>query len=155
MAPKSCHERALGLLATRPRTRWELDQRLNRAGFPAEEVDDVLGRLEAVGLIDDRDFARTYAEHAFRVKRAGARATSTALASKGISRELAQEVTKQEPGQEEARAADLASMAARRLGGLEKAKAFGRVSSLLMRRGFSAETARRAARQALEVVEGD
>lgn len=155
MAPKSCHERALGLLAVRPRTRRELDQRLRRAGFEATEIDDVLTRLEGVGLIDDRDFAKTYAEHAFRVKRAGVRAISVGLAAKGISRELVEEVTQQEPGQEESRAAELAGLVAGRLGGLDPAKAFGRLSSLLMRRGFSPEMARKAAREALQVAEAD
>ena len=155
MAPKSCHERALGLLAARQRTRWELDQRLRRAGFEAEEVADVLARLEAVGLIDDRDFAQTYAEHEFRVKHSGARSISIALASKGVSRDLIEEATAQEPGQEDERAAELASTAARRLGSLEPAKAFNRLSSLLMRRGFSPELARRAARSALQVADLD
>jgi regulatory protein len=155
MAPKSCHERALGLLAVRPRTRWELDQRLRRAGFEVEEVDDVLVRLEGVGLIDDRDFAQTFAEHGFRVKHSGARAISTALLSKGISRDLVEEVTAQEPGQEDSRAAELASIAVRRLGGVDPVKAFGRLSSLLMRRGFSPELARRAARSALALSDPD
>ena len=51
--PKSCHERALGLLAVRPRSRRELERRLLQAGFEPEEVQDTLGRLERVGLIDD------------------------------------------------------------------------------------------------------
>ena len=48
--PKSCHERALGLLAVRPRSRRELERRLLQAGFEPEEVQDTLGRLERVGL---------------------------------------------------------------------------------------------------------
>jgi regulatory protein len=155
VAPKTCHERALGLLAARPRTRWELDQRLRRAGFEADEVADVLARLEGVGLINDRDFAQTYAEHAFGVKHAGARAVTVALTSKGIGRELVEEVTAQEPGQEDSRAAELASRAAGRLRGLDQPKAFVRLSALLMRRGFSPETARRAARRALQVADPD
>ena len=43
--PKSCHERALGLLAVRPRSRRELERRLLQAGFEPEEVQDTLGRL--------------------------------------------------------------------------------------------------------------
>ena len=56
--PKSCHERALGLLAVRARSRRELERRLLQAGFEAEEVADVLERLERVGLVDDEAFAR-------------------------------------------------------------------------------------------------
>ena len=63
--PKSCHERALGLLAVRPRSRRELERRLLQAGFASAEVTDVLSRLERVGLVDDEAFARALAEQAF------------------------------------------------------------------------------------------
>ena len=87
--PKNCHERALGLLAVRPRARRELERRLLAAGFEPDEVDDVLGRLERVGLIDDEAFARQIAEYQFASRRAGRRAVTSALLAKGIDPELA------------------------------------------------------------------
>jgi SOS response regulatory protein OraA/RecX len=42
-----------------------------------------------------------------------------------------------------------------RLAGLEPAKAFARLSSFLMRRGYGADVARSAARTALEVDDQD
>ena len=83
--PKSCHERALGLLAVRPRARRELERRLLAAGFQADEVDDVLVRLERVGLIDDEAFARQLADHQFGSRHAGRRAVTSALLAKGIA----------------------------------------------------------------------
>ncbi|MBI3648536.1 MAG: regulatory protein RecX [Actinobacteria bacterium] len=149
--PRSCHERALGLLAVRPRSRRELESRLLRAGFEPEEVQDVLGRLERVGLVDDEDFARQVAEHAFGVRREGRRAVASRLAARGISGATAAAILADEPGDEEDRALDLARSRAGRMSGVDDAKAFARLSSLLQRRGYGPEVARRAARRALEL----
>jgi regulatory protein len=121
------------------------------AGFEPDEVADVLERLERVGLIDDEAFARQVAEHAFGERRAGARAVASALAAKGIDRATVEAVLSEAPNDEESRADELASARAGRLRGVEPAKAFSRLSGLLMRRGHGPEVARRAARKALDL----
>jgi regulatory protein len=151
--PKSCHERALGLLAVRPRSRRELEQRLTAAGFGADEVADVLGRLERVGLVDDADFARQLAEQQFVHKRAGRRAVTSALIAKGIAPDLIEAVVAEAPDDEEARAEELARSKALRMGSGDPAKAFNRLFGLLMRRGYAPQVARQAARRALGVGE--
>ena len=153
--PKSCHERALGLLAVRPRSRRELERRLLAARFEAEEVEDVLVRLERVGLVDDEAFARQYAEQRFGSRKEGSRAVSQGLRAFGIAPSLAEVVSQQAPEDEEERAADLARSRASRLTGVAPEKAFARLSSLLMRRGYGPEIARSAARKALEIPLGD
>jgi regulatory protein len=147
--PKSCHERALGLLAVRPRSRRELERRLLQARFEADEVADVLRRLEGVGLIDDEAFARQYAEHRFGSRKEGSRAVERGLRAAGISPTLAAVAAEGGAEGEEERAERLAESKARRLVGAEPRTAFNRLSSLLMRRGYSPEMARRAARKAL------
>ena len=149
--PKSCHDRALGLLAVRPRSRRELERRLLRAGFEPAEVRDVLERLERVGLIDDEAFARQYAEHRFGVRREGSRAVVSGLRAAGVAPSLAAAASEEASDDEEARAGALARSRASRLTGVEPARAFSRLTSLLMRRGYGPEIARRAARQALEL----
>jgi regulatory protein len=149
--PKSCHERALGLLAVRPRSRRELERRLLQARFEPDEVQDVLRRLERVGLVDDEAFARQYAEHRFAGRKEGARSVLSGLRAAGIAPGLAAAVAEEAPDDEEQRAHELASSRAARMVGLEPAKAFGRLTSLLLRRGYSPETARAAARKALQV----
>lgn len=151
MAGKSCHERALGLLAVRPRTRWEMAQRLRKAGFEPGEIAEVLGRLERVGLIDDAAFAEQFAQHRFEVKRSGSRAVSSGLRARGISPELVAAVTQRDGADEEARAEELAGLQIARMRGLDPGKAFGRLNSLLIRRGYPPELARTAARKALEL----
>jgi regulatory protein len=148
---KSCHERALGLLAVRQRSDRELRTRLLAAGFEAEEVGDVLERLTRVGLIDDAAFARALAAHQFGSKRAGRRAVTGALLAKGVAPDLVAAVVEEGVGDEEERARELAASKAARMGQLDPVKAFGRISSLLMRRGYAPDVARSAARAALEV----
>ena len=146
--PKSCHERALGLLSVRARSRRELERRLLQAGFEADEVADVLERLERVGLVDDEAFARQVAEHAFGVKRSGRRAVVGILMAAGVARDII-EATVSDAGDEDERADALARSRASRLGSIDPAKAFSRLTSLLVRRGYGPEVARQAARRAL------
>ena len=148
--PKSCHERALGLLAVRARSRRELERRLLQAGFEAEEISDVLERLERVGLVDDEAFARQVADHALGVKRSGRRAVVSTLMAAGVAPDVI-EATLADVGDEDERADALARSRASRLSGLDPAKAFARLTSLLVRRGYSPDVARQAARRALTV----
>lgn len=153
--PLGCHERALRLLAVRPRSRSELGSRLRRAGFDAAEVEAELDRLEAVGLLDDRAFARTVAEHHLGARRSGRRAVASALAAKGVARATIEETLAELVGDEAERARALAAQRARRLGGLPPQVAFGRLVALLGRRGYDGSTAREAARAALGLDDAD
>jgi regulatory protein len=153
--PLDLHERALRLLAVRPRSRRELEVRLLRAGFEPEEVGEELMRLEAVGLVDDEAFARELAEHHVTSRRSGRRAVVGALAAKGVSRRVIEEAVADLGEGEEERALELARQRAPRVAGLPPEKAFGRLSSLLMRRGYDPTTARDAARQALRALDGE
>jgi regulatory protein len=139
------------LLAVRPRSRRELERRLLQARFEREEVTEVLGRLEQVGLIDDEAFARQYAEHRFGSRKEGARAVVNGLRSAGIAPDLAVRVADQPPEDEVERAEELAVARAARMGAVDPTKAFGRLTSLLLRRGYAPDTARAAARKALQL----
>jgi len=91
--PLDPHERALRLLSVRPRSRRELQTRLLRAGFDAEEVGQELSRLEEVGLIDDEAFARQVAEHEVVVRGSGRRAVVDRLMAKGVERATVEPAT--------------------------------------------------------------
>jgi len=149
--PLDCHERALRLLSVRPRSRHELWLRLVRAGFPAEEVEGELRRLGDVGLVDDEAFAREFAAHQLGARRAGRRAVASGLAAKGIDRRTIERTLAEAPDDDAERADDLARSRAVRLRALPPEKAFPRLVSFLVRRGHDPETARAAARRALEV----
>jgi regulatory protein len=148
---KDCHERALGLLAVRQRSRRELERRLLQAGFDSSEVSDELTRLEAVGLIDDEAFARAVAEHGFGGRRESRRVVAGKPAVAGVDPATAHAVLEDLAGDEQQRADDLASQRVTRLGGLPPDKAFQRLAGYLARRGYPPGIARAAARRALAV----
>jgi regulatory protein len=146
---KDVHERALGLLAVRQRSRRELERRLVQAGFHRDEVDAELGRLELVGLIDDEAFARAVVESRMGSRGESRRAVAVKLSQAGVDREVAGAALDEAPEDEQVRADRLAETRAGRVAGLDPATGFARVSGFLMRRGYPPGVARLAARRAL------
>ena len=145
------HDRALRLLAARPRSCREIRDRLRRAGFEAEEIAEEIGRLEAVGLLDDERFAREFAEHLVANRGVGRRALVSSLMAKGIDRETIETVAEETVGDEESRAEELARSRLGRLSGLDPPAAYRRLMGLLARRGYDAAVCRRVASKVLEV----
>lgn len=149
------HDRALGLLAVRQRSRRELRDRLVRAGYPQEEVDLELATLEEVGLIDDDAFARAVTERALERRPQGRRAVAAALAAKGVDRgTIERAVESLDAAGEEERAFALARTRVGRLGATPPEAAARRLSDFLARRGFAPGLARRAAAAALSIDPG-
>jgi regulatory protein len=148
---KDVHERALGLLAVRQRSRRELERRLEGAGFDPEDVQAEVDRLQQVGLIDDQAFARAAVEHSFTGRKEGRRVAAGRLMRAGVAPETAETVLDEAAGDEEERANALAAAKAARLTGLQPDAAFRRLSGMLARRGYAPDLARRAARRALAV----
>ena len=148
---RDVHERALGLLAVRQRSRRELERRLVQAGFEPDEVADELERLERVGLIDDEAFARAVVESRMGSRGESRRVVAGKLAQAGVAGDVAVTVLDEAPEADESRAQRLADAKAPRLAGLEPQVAFQRLYGFLARRGYGPEVARRAARTALAV----
>lgn len=146
-------DRALGLLAVRWRSQRELERRLLQAGFPAEDVRSTVEGLRDAGLVDDDRFARELVHSHVTARLSGDRAIKAALRQRGVS-EVVQEQALRGAGEEEERAAALASRRAPRMRGLSPEVAFRRLFGLLMRRGYGPDIARRAAREALQEVFG-
>lgn len=86
----AAERRMLRLLAIRPRSRAELERRLGELGLAEAEVGEVLGRLTAVGLIDDRAMAGAVVAGALR-RGAGAMRIAADLERWGIDSETAVE----------------------------------------------------------------
>jgi regulatory protein len=142
-------DRALRLLGVRSRSREELRRRLIAAGFEPDKVERALADLQAVGLIDDERFARELARDRVSRRLEGDRMVRSALLRKGVARELADQVVA-DAGDQDERAADLATRKVARMARLEPQVAYRRLVGLLVRRGHPPEAAREAARRALE-----
>ena len=146
---KDIHERALGLLAVRQRSRRELERRLVQAGFESEAVAAELDRLEQVGLIDDAAFAAAVVESRMGARGESRRAVGIKLQQAGVDRDVALAALDKAPDDEQERADRLAESRATRVSGLDPATGFARISGFLMRRGYPPGVARQAARRAL------
>ena len=136
---EQAHALCLRLLTVRARTRAELAGHLTKRGFPADAADAVLNRLEAVGLIDDEDFAEQWVRSRQANAGKGKRALAAELRTKGVEAELIAGVLDGiDAGAERSRAEQLVERRLRRevLGG-DDAKVVRRLVGMLARRGYS------------------
>lgn len=141
--------RAVRLLKSRERTRAELAERLDTAGFDRPTIDAALARLGS--LVDD---ARAAEAHAHRMTARGPVARpmlDARLEGLGVPTALADAAARAALPASDSRGAILAAeTAARRLPpGLDKPSRWRRVLGALSRAGFDAEQASEAARRVL------
>ena len=137
---EQAHALCLRLLTARARTRAELAGRLTQRGYPGEVIDGVVSRLEAVGLIDDEDFAdqwvRARQVHAGK----GKRALAAELRAKGVGEETVSAALEGiDADAERGRAEQLVERRLRRepLGQGDDMKVMRRLVGMLARRGYS------------------
>jgi len=133
----------------RARTTKQVRERLLEEGFGEDVVGEVVGRLEELGLLDDREFARAWVEERLRLRPRWRRALKEELLRKGISEEVAEEALDEELSEvDEARLAEgLLRRAEGRYRNLEPDKALRRMRDFLLRRGFSWETVKEVTRK--------
>ena len=79
------------LLTVRPRTRQELGQALARKGIEQDTIDQVLSRLDEVGLVDDRAFAEQWVRCRHNYSGLARRALVAELRRKGVDGPVALE----------------------------------------------------------------
>ena len=85
-------EVAARYLGARPRTRWELERRLRRAGAEDAVVERTVERLTTLGYVDDRAFARWWAEQRDRHSPRGRRMLEAELRQHGVPRDIIEEL---------------------------------------------------------------
>lgn len=132
---------AYELLARRPWTRKELTERLRRRGAPPAIAAELVAELEAAGYVDDRAFARGWAETRARQKALGRQRIAAELRAKGVARELIEAALRETFGEVSEETQALA-VARRRLPSLlqrDPRKAPARLRDHLLRRGFPSE----------------
>ena len=140
----------LRLLGQRACTRAELATALAKRGVPDEDACTVLDRFSAVGLIDDAAFATTFATARHASGGLGRRAIWAQLHRRGVDEvtiERALSGIDADSELETARA--LVETRLPRMAGLEPMVAARRLTAMLARKGYSAEIAANAVRQAL------
>ncbi|MBE6477049.1 MAG: regulatory protein RecX [Propionibacteriaceae bacterium] len=146
---------ALRRLDRRDYSRGELTEYLvRRRGCDRGDVDEVLDRLESVGLVDDRRFAEAWAASRRRSRRLSASAIARELRAKQVSNEIITEtLAALDPGSEAATALDLARSRARGMRGLDRRTAHRRLAAALARKGYGPSVSFDAADRALSELE--
>jgi regulatory protein len=137
-AEERAHERALHLLSYRPRSAAEISRRLRQADFSPAAIEGALARLERVGLVDDRAFARFWVENREAFRPRGQNMLRWELRQKGVADQIIDEALT--PLDETASASRLARRRARRLRDLDAPTFRRRLTDYLARRGFSYST---------------
>lgn len=160
-------EIAARFLATRPRTRWEVERRLARTGADESTIRATLDHLTGLGYLDDTAFVRWWAEQRDRHAPRGRRLLEAELRGKGVPRDVIEafrdEYAAPERAPEDeslpasdderARVALDAHLRGRPLP-LDP-RALQRLGMFLVRRGFDPETARRTLRRYHEASDAD
>ncbi|HEX6351885.1 regulatory protein RecX [Actinophytocola sp.] len=140
----------LRLLTARPRTRTELAQALARKGVDSDVADQVLGRLDEVGLIDDAAFAEVWVRSRHNFQGLSRRALAVELRRKGVADESAAEALAAVDGDaEEERARQLVRKRLRVLGDADEATKIRRLVGMLARKGYSEGLAYRVVKDEL------
>jgi len=129
-----CLNAAHGYLSYRPRSEFELRERLSRRGFDGGSVEAVLARLKEAALVDDVEFAQFWHDNRQTFSPRSGSLTRMELRRKGVAEEVIRRVTGTVSDDESAYRAALAK--ARRLP-LSSYQTFRRrLGDYLRRRGF-------------------
>jgi len=147
--PAATREAALRLLERTRRTRCDLARRLRDKGFALATVEEVLDRLEQVGLVDDVEYARAFLAGRWGRRPSGLRRLEQQLRAKGVGDEAvaaARALIEEREGvvDELTAARRVVEQAARRYAKLEPRVRQQRLYALLSRRGFDGDVIRRA-----------
>lgn len=141
---EQAHALCLRLLTARARTRAELSGQLVKRGYADDVITAVLHRLEAVGLVDDEDFAEQWVRSRQVNAGKGKRALAAELRLKGVADEVTDGALGGiDAGVERLRAEQLVERRLRRevLGEGDDLKVMRRLVGMLARRGYSQSVA--------------
>lgn len=135
-AVEAAREVALRQLDSRPRSRMELRAVVVSRGFSEDLADEVLDRLEAVGLVDDAAYAQALVRERFRTGKVG-RAVVEELRRRGLSADVIEAATAQvDRDDEESRARELVEGRLATMDGVDRERAWRRLTSMLARKGY-------------------
>ena len=148
MRPVSPLAYALRLLKVRLRSRAELDQGMQRKGFLPEERTATLDKLVGADLVNDGRFARSWISSRDRLAPRGAALLKMELAQKGIDKEIVEQALYERESADDvpdefSQAKDLVERRERQYTGLPREVRARRLTSFLLRRGFSYGTIKR------------
>ena len=144
-AVEAAREVALRQLDTRARSRRELLDAIASRGFRDGIGQEVVARLEAVGLVDDRAFARALVRERFAARGRTGPALVAELRRKGLDGDAIDEAVS-------TISADDEYDRARSVRGVPRRAAYRRLAGMLARKGYGPDVSARAVREALDAL---
>lgn len=147
-------DKAMKLLAVSARSRHEIRDRLNRAGYDAVTIRTVDSRLIELGLVDDVVFAEDFVERAAAKGQAPA-AIRAGLAAKGVDQSTVRQALADcsSPEDERIRAMELATRRVRSYGSLPRQVAQRRLMGFLAGKGYDFDLIKQVCAEALGTSE--
>lgn len=137
---------ALNYVSYKPRTMYQIQQKLQKAKYDQEVIDATLKFLEDFGYLDDYKFAKEFVEHSIKTKKSSILKIKNDLVAKGIKREIIDDVLL-ELQNSEAEIENALSLAKKRLKimsqGKKKKNQLEYIGQYLFRKGFDWNTINR------------
>jgi regulatory protein len=155
----AAYQSASRLLSYRARSERELRQRLQKKGFGTESISRTIESLVRSGLVNDDEFARSFAHDKLLRKPMGKTMLVQQLRQKGISREVIQQTVEEayRDVDEDQHAIELARSRFKRFrstfAGLDPLRQKKKLSTYLLQRGFQWEAVRKAVTEVLGEIE--
>ena len=132
-----CLNAAIHYLGYRPRSEFEIKERLQRRGFNTGSIEAVVARLKAQGLINDMDFAQFWKENRGSFSPRSQWLTKLELRRKGVASNIIDQIADTIDDEDSAYRAALSK--ARSLPPADYPSFRRRLGGYLKRRGFSYE----------------
>ena len=141
---RSALDKAVAMLAVRACSRGEISQKLRGIGYSPETIEMVLYKLESNDLLNDREFARQWADHRAS-RKYGPRRIQQELRAKGVSAEETEEALQDISEEDQLEnALALARKSLKHAPGEDARKVRQRAMGAIVRRGYSWDLARQA-----------
>lgn len=147
-------DRAVAFLASRARSRKEIEDKLLHCGYRPCTVEMVIYKLESNDLLDDADFAQQWVE-ARTARKIGRNRIAQELRRKGVSADEAEAALESidEEDQLAGAVALVEKAMARVKPGEDSRKTAQRITAMLARRGYGWDIAREAISQVMQDME--
>jgi regulatory protein len=146
-------DRAVGLLARRPRSASEIRRYLEGRDEPEAVIERVVTRLQERGYLDDEAFAAWWVQNRLRNRPRGRWALRQELTQRGVGSE---HIAAALVGIDDAQTAlDLALKRAERYRGLDRDGLRRKLGAYLRRRGYGFEVVRKALDAVWEILSSD
>ena len=140
-------ERAINYLSFRPRSQAEVRRYLRKKETPPEIIEAAIERLQRLDYLNDRDFTSFWVENREQFNPRGSRALRSELRTKGVDREIVEEMVSDENDEELAmRAASKKAATLLQTPEMDYTKFRNRLGGFLQRRGFSYDVVARVVR---------